>query len=187
VRAAVGLGSNLGDRARHITDAVAALSELGSLIRGSSLYETDPVGGPKQGPYLNAVAVIDTDLQARELLDSCIEIERRAGRERRERWGPRIIDIDILLYGGETFDETGLTVPHPRMTERRFVLQPLLEAWPDARLPDGRPLESFAAAVDDQRVRKLETVVPDRATSLLLFLVVAVGALAIWWIGDWLL
>jgi 2-amino-4-hydroxy-6-hydroxymethyldihydropteridine diphosphokinase len=187
VRAAIGLGSNLGDRARHIADAVAALVETGSLVRASSLYETAPVGGPKQGPYLNAVAVIDTDLSAQELLNRCLAVERDQGRERRERWGPRTLDLDILLYGDQVIDEESLRVPHPRMIERRFVLEPLLEVWPDATLPDGTALAGIAAGLSGQKVRKLETLVPDRSTSFAIFLVVAMAALAIWWIGDWLL
>jgi 2-amino-4-hydroxy-6-hydroxymethyldihydropteridine diphosphokinase len=187
MRAAIGLGSNLGDRTRHIADAVAALSESGKLIRVSSLYESAPVGGPEQGPYVNAVAVVDTEMSARELLERCLEIERQAGRERRERWGPRSLDLDVLLYGNEVIDEAGLTVPHSRMTERRFVLEPLLEVWPDATLPDGRALAVFAADVADQQVRRVENLVPNRMTSLLLFLVVGLGSVVIWWIGDWLL
>jgi 2-amino-4-hydroxy-6-hydroxymethyldihydropteridine diphosphokinase len=184
VKAAVGLGSNLGDRARNIADAVAALSDVGSLYRVSSLYETAPIGGPKQGPFLNAVAVFETELAARALLERCLDIERESGRERRERWGPRTLDLDILLYGNDTIEEPDLTVPHPRMTERRFVLDPLLEVWPDVSLPDGTPLSSFAPAVASQRVRKLEKLVPDRRTSAWLFVVVALAALAIWWLGD---
>ena len=187
MRAAIGLGSNLGDRAAHIGRAVGALAELGTLVRVSSLYETAPVGGPRQGPYLNSVAVIDTELAPHELLARCRQIELQAGRERRERWGPRTLDLDILLYGDETIAEDGLTIPHPRMTERRFVLEPLLEVWPDAVLPDGREVSTFATGVAEQKVRKLETVVPDRMTSLVLFLLVGVGAVAIWWLGDLLL
>lgn len=187
VRAAIGLGSNLGDRARHIADAVASLSEACTLIRVSPIYETAPVGGPKQGRYLNAVAVVETDSPVVELFALCQEIEREQGRERRERWGPRTLDLDVLLYGDETVAADDLTVPHPRMTERRFVLEPLLEAWPDATLPDGRPLAGFLEAVSDQTVRKLESIVPNRMTSLVLFLLVAIGALTIWWMGDWLL
>ena len=186
-KAAIGLGSNLGDRAGRIAVAVGALGEFGSLYRMSSLYETAPIGGPEQGPFLNAVAVVDTELPARTLLERCLQIERESGRERRERWGPRTIDLDILLYGDEEIDEPGLTVPHPRMTERRFVLEPLLEAWPDAKLPDGTPLEGFRRAVADQKVRRVESVIPDRRTSAWLFLVVALAALAIWWLGDLLL
>jgi 2-amino-4-hydroxy-6-hydroxymethyldihydropteridine diphosphokinase len=187
VRAAIGLGSNLGDRSRHVGDAVAALAETGSLVRVSSLYETAPIGGPKQKSYLNAVVVVDTDLLPRQLLERCLEIEQEHGRERREKWGPRTLDLDVLLYGTETVDQADLKVPHPRMTERRFVLEPLLEAWPDAVLPNGTALTEFSAGVADQKVRKVESVVPDRTTSLALFLAVALGALAIWWIGDWLL
>ncbi|MEA2001034.1 MAG: 2-amino-4-hydroxy-6-hydroxymethyldihydropteridine diphosphokinase [Actinomycetota bacterium] len=186
VRAAIGLGSNLGDRAGHIADAVAALVDTGSLIRVSSLYETAPVGGPKQGQYLNAVAIVDTDLSVRDLLERCLAIEKEHGRERRERWGPRTLDLDILLYGDLEVAEPDLSVPHPRMVERLFVLEPLLEAWPDATLPGGIPLASYLPGLSDQKVRRLETLVPDRMTSALLFLVVAAGALAIWWIADWL-
>ena len=187
VRAAIGLGSNLGDRARHIADAIGSLAEAGTLIRVSSLYETAPIGGPDQGPYLNAVAVVETELSGRDLLATCLEIEREHGRERRERWGPRTLDLDLLLYGAETIADQDLTVPHPRITERRFVLDPLLEAWPEAVLPSGRRLDEFKEGVADQKVRKLETLVPSRMTSLVLFLLVAVGALTIWWVGDWLL
>ena len=187
VRAAIGLGSNLGDRAQHIAEAVAALSDLGSRLRVSSLYETAAIGGPRQGDYLNAVAVIDTEMPARALLERCLEIERESGRERRERWGPRTLDLDLLFYGDERINDTDLTVPHPRMTERRFVLEPLLEVWPDAALPDGTPLAEFRSAIADQEVRKVEALVPDRRTSAWLFLVVALGALAIFWLGDLLL
>lgn len=187
VKAAVGLGSNLGDRAQHIAKAVAALSELGSLHRVSSIYETAAIGGPKQGDYLNAVVVMDTEMPARALLERCLQIERESGRERRERWGPRTIDLDILFYGDESINENELTVPHPRMTERRFVLEPLLEVWPDATLLDGTPLAEFRSAVAGQKVRKVEAVVADRRTSAWLFLVVALAALAIWWVGDLLL
>jgi 2-amino-4-hydroxy-6-hydroxymethyldihydropteridine diphosphokinase len=187
VRAAIGLGSNLGDRARHIAEAIAVLSEAASLVRVSSLYETAPIGGPEQGPYLNGVAIIDTDLSPHGLLQQCLAIERDQGRDRRERWGPRTLDLDILLYGDETVADGNLTIPHPRMTERRFVLEPLLEAWPDATLPDGTALAGFLSGVAKQRVRKLEALVPDRSTSFALFLIVAAAALAIWWIGDWLL
>ena len=184
VRVAVGLGSNLGERTRHLTGSLAA---VGTLVRVSSFYETAPVGGPKQGSFLNAVAVIDTDLTAEELLQDCLEIEREHGRERGERWGPRTLDLDILLYGDAVISEPDLSVPHPRMTERRFVLEPLLEAWPDAALPDGTPLAGFLPDVAAQRVRKVEPLVADRSTALVLFLLVALGALVIWWIGDWLL
>lgn len=187
VRAAIGLGSNLGDRARHIAEAIGGLSEAGSLVEVSSLYETAPVGGPEQGPYLNAVAVIDTDLSAQDLLQRCLAIERDQGRERRERWGPRTIDLDILLYGDQTVADRSLTIPHPHLTKRRFVLEPLIEVWPDVTLPDGTALAGLLYGVAEQKVRKVEALVADRTTSLVIFAVVAAAALAIWWIGDWLL
>ena len=137
VRVSIGLGSNLGDRARHIADAVTELAQLGEPVAVSSLYESAPIGGPDQGPYINAVVVIETDHGVREVLDVCMAIEKRHGRERRERWGPRTLDLDILLYGDRSIDEPGLTVPHPHLGERRFVLAPLLEAEPEATLPDG--------------------------------------------------
>jgi 2-amino-4-hydroxy-6-hydroxymethyldihydropteridine diphosphokinase len=118
----------------------------------SSIYETAPVGGPDQGAYLNAVVVVETDLEPRRLLDVMLDVESRMGRVRRERWGPRTIDLDLLLYGDSAVDEPGLTVPHSRLTERRFALEPLLEVWPEATLPDGRPLADFLEAVADQEV-----------------------------------
>ncbi len=152
VEAAIGLGSNLGDRAAHLRAAVAGIAELGELRAVSSLYETAPVGGPEQGAYLNAVVVIATELEPRALLDRLLRLEAAAGRERRVRWGPRPLDCDVLLYDDRVVDEPGLRVPHPRLTERRFVLDPLLDVRPGARLPDGTPLASFTAAAAGQDV-----------------------------------
>ncbi len=150
--AAVGLGSNLGDREAHLRAAVAGLAGLGDVVAVSSLYETAPLGGVPQAPYLNAVAVVATVLPARAFLDGLLELERAAGRERRERWGPRTLDCDLLLHGDAAIDEPGLRVPHPRLTERRFVLEPLVEVCPGARLPDGTLLHAFFPAVADQQV-----------------------------------
>jgi len=187
VRAAVGLGSNLGDRAAHVAAGVAAIAGAGSLLAVSSLYETAPLGGPEQGPYLNAVAVVETELTAAELLELGRAVERSEGRERRERWGPRTLDVDLLLYGDHVIGEEDLTVPHPRMTERRFVLEPLLEAWPNAALPDGTALATLLPTVAGQRVRKLEALVPDRRLSIAAFFTVAIIAAALWALVDWLL
>ena len=151
-RAALGLGSNLGDRRGNLAAAVRGLAEAGSIAAVSSLYETAPVGGPPQGPFLNAVAVVDTGLAPRSLLDLALALERAAGRRRRVRWGPRTLDVDLLLYGRELVDEPGLQVPHPRLADRRFVLEPLIEAWPEAELPNGRPVSSLLAAVAGQQV-----------------------------------
>lgn len=185
-RAAIGLGSNLGDRARHIAEAIGALSRVGDLVASSALYQTAPIGGPDQGPYLNAVAVIETNLSARDLLDACLEIERAHGRERRERWGPRTLDLDVVLFGDSVIDEPGLTVPHPELANRRFVLEPLAEAWPDAALPDGTPVTSLLPAVADQAVHRMQGPIPSRTFSVATIGVTVVGALAIWWLFDWL-
>ena len=140
----VGLGSNLGDREGNLRGAVELLRELGP-VRVSRIRETDPVGVTDQPRFLNAVVQLETELSARELLDRLLEIERRLGRNRsaETRWGPRIIDLDLLLYGDETIDEPGLTVPHPRLAERGFVLEPLHELAPDLLLPDGRAVQEL--------------------------------------------
>ncbi len=152
---AVALGSNLGDRRRHLGDAVTALGTLGELAGVSSLYETAAVGGPIQGDYLNAVAVVRTDRSAAGLLDGLLEIERAAGRVRAERWGPRVLDLDLLVHGAEQVDAPGLRVPHPRLAERRFVLEPLAEVWEGPALPDGRVFEDLLDGVRDQEVRRI--------------------------------
>jgi 2-amino-4-hydroxy-6-hydroxymethyldihydropteridine diphosphokinase len=149
-RAAIGLGSNLGDRRAHLSQAVRRLEDAGALVSVSSLYETAPVGGPAQGPFLNAVAIVDTDLSPRALLDFCLGVEREAGRRRRVRWGPRSLDLDLLLFDRVALDERGLQVPHPRLRERRFALEPLVEAWPEAALPDGTPVAALLAGVAGQ-------------------------------------
>lgn len=166
------------------------LQRLGSVVSVSSWYETAPVGGPAQGPYLNAVIVIDTELSAEKLMEGLLEIERREGRQRDEKWGPRTLDLDLLLFGGEPIHRPGLTVPHPRMRERRFVLEPLLEAWPDAAFPDGTPLREFLDSVADQEVARFDPMAgasfPPWAP-LALFLLVGLGSVLLWWIIDALL
>jgi 2-amino-4-hydroxy-6-hydroxymethyldihydropteridine diphosphokinase len=141
----VGLGANLGDREATIRAAVA---ELPDVVAVSTLRETDPVGVTQQPRFLNGVAALETDLTPRELLDVLLSVERRLGRERRERWGPRTIDLDLLLYGDETLEEPGLAIPHPRLHERRFALEPLAEL--DARLsvPGRGPVSALLAALD---------------------------------------
>lgn len=141
VRAFIGLGSNMGDRLANLQEAVDRLGRVPGLRvrRTSRVYETDPVG-PPQPDYLNAVAQVETSLSARELLAACLAVERAMGRERRERWGPRNIDLDVLGYGREEIDEPGLVVPHPRMHERGFVMVPLLEVDADPLLPGHRRL-----------------------------------------------
>ena len=132
-RAFLGLGSNLGDRVALLGAAVAALPDL---VTTSPVYETDPVGGPDgQGAYLNLVAELDTSLDPRALLELCHALERAADRVREVRWGPRTLDVDVLLVEGATVDEADLQVPHPRMWERRFVLAPLADLAPDLVAP----------------------------------------------------
>lgn len=127
----LGLGSNLGDRESAIAGALDRLAARGfrTTLR-SSLWLTEPVGGPPQGMFLNAVAGGETALAPAALLDACLATEREMGRVRAERNGPRTIDLDILLYGSEQVDAPGLVVPHPRLAERRFVLAPLAEVAP---------------------------------------------------------
>ena len=143
VRAFLGLGSNLGDRLGNLQQAVDRLARSRGIrvVRASRVYETAPVG-PPQPDYLNAVLEVDTTLEARGLLETCLEIEAAMGRVRAQRWGPRVIDIDVLTYGGDEIDEPGLIVPHPRMHERAFVLVPLLELEADPPLPGGRRLDT---------------------------------------------
>ena len=141
----LGLGSNLGDRLDNLSRAVDELERRGvRLVRSSRVYETEPIGGPEQPDYLNAVIEIATELEPNDLLRVCLEVETELGRERGERWGPRTIDIDLLTYGGREIDELDLMVPHPRMHERAFVLVPLLELDADPPLPRGRKAASLA-------------------------------------------
>jgi 2-amino-4-hydroxy-6-hydroxymethyldihydropteridine diphosphokinase len=139
-RAYVSLGSNLGDRERNLRSALGLLdTEDVRVLAISRFRETDPVGYADQPRFLNAAALVETDLSAPELLERLLAVERSLGRERTgPRFGPRTIDLDLLLYGDETIDEPGVTVPHPRLAERRFVLEPLAELEPDLTLPDGR-------------------------------------------------
>jgi 2-amino-4-hydroxy-6-hydroxymethyldihydropteridine diphosphokinase len=140
----VGLGSNLGDRASLIRQA----AELIGARRLSTVVETEPWGIANQPRFLNAVAEVETDLSARSLLDHLLDVERRLGRERiGPRWGPRTIDLDLLLYGDETIDEPGLVVPHPRLHERRFVLEPLAELVPALILPGNDTVQAALAGL----------------------------------------
>lgn len=147
-RAFLGLGSNLGDRRAHLR---AAVEGLPGVVAVSPVYETDPVGGPEQGRYLNVVVQLDTDLDARGLLAEAQAGEQAAQRVRAERWGPRTLDIDVLWLEGTdgapvTVDEPDLQVPHPRMWQRRFVLAPLRDLAPD--LVDAAALAGAEGDVD---------------------------------------
>lgn len=142
-RAYLGLGSNVGDRAGHLQSAVTGLAaaEGVSVVAVSPVYETDPVGGPEQPEYLNAVVAVDTDRTPHELLEIVQRLEDHAGRVRGEHWGPRTLDVDILLVGDEQLDDPDLVVPHPRLYERAFVMVPLadLDSMLAPWVPEGDP------------------------------------------------
>jgi 2-amino-4-hydroxy-6-hydroxymethyldihydropteridine diphosphokinase len=168
VRAALGLGSNLGDRWSLLAEAVAELRELDSGALVSSVYETAPVGGPaSQGAYLNCVVVLETERSAADLLHVAHDLEARANRVRSVRFGPRTLDVDVLLYGEEVSDDPVLTLPHPRMYERAFVLTPLAEVAPD--LAPAGWIESLggpaAVALEVRRVGALLAPTPENLDS----------------------
>ncbi len=130
------LGSNLGDRDANLRTALERLGKVGiSVTRRSSLYETEPVDLQEQPNFVNLVCEVKTQLPPDQLLETCLAVEKKMGRERRQRWGPRKIDIDILFYGDEIIDQPRLQIPHPRLSQRRFVLIPLEEIHPSFRDP----------------------------------------------------
>jgi 2-amino-4-hydroxy-6-hydroxymethyldihydropteridine diphosphokinase len=135
----IGLGANLGEREATLRQALEAIAGLPTtrVAAVSPFRETKPVGVAEQPDFVNAAARVETALSARELLDALLAIERRLGRDRsrEERWGPRFVDLDLLLYGGEQIDEPGLQVPHPRLLERPFVTEPLRDVMPGDSLP----------------------------------------------------
>jgi 2-amino-4-hydroxy-6-hydroxymethyldihydropteridine diphosphokinase len=136
-RAYVGLGANLGPREVTLLRAVDLLAAVDGVevVAVSQLYETEPVGVVDQPVFLNGAVALDTTLSARELLEALLGIERELGRVREERWGPRTVDLDLLVFGDERVDEPGLRVPHPRLGERRFALEPLAELDPELVVP----------------------------------------------------
>jgi 2-amino-4-hydroxy-6-hydroxymethyldihydropteridine diphosphokinase len=142
--AVVGLGSNLGDREALIRHA----AKLVGAARMSTIIETEPWGDVDQPRFLNAVAEVETGLSARSFLVHLLDVERRLGRERVGRkWGPRTIDLDLLLYGDERIDEPGLVVPHPRLQERAFVLEPLAELDPEREIPGLGTVQTLLAGL----------------------------------------
>ncbi|CAB4696036.1 MAG: 2-amino-4-hydroxy-6-hydroxymethyldihydropteridine diphosphokinase [Actinobacteria bacterium] len=135
MKAVIAIGSNLGDRELNIDSAVAEIAKIIEVTHLSTNYETDPVGGPDQPKYLNAVLIADSVIAPHELLKSLLQIETRLGRTREVHWGPRTIDLDLIIYGEEIIDSADLVLPHPRAHERRFVLEPWAEIDPEAEIP----------------------------------------------------
>ncbi|MFJ5625192.1 2-amino-4-hydroxy-6-hydroxymethyldihydropteridine diphosphokinase [Peribacillus loiseleuriae] len=147
------IGSNIGDRSTYIKEAILLLHEIEevNVVQTSSLYETAPIGYLDQPQFLNAVILVSTGLGAEELLSVCQEIEQRLGRKRDIHWGPRTIDLDILLYNHENIETERLSVPHPRMMERAFVIVPLLEINPTIMLPNtDTPLNDILEKLEDK-------------------------------------
>ena len=148
-RVYLSLGSNVGDRAANLNTAIDHLRELGVVVAISSFYETEPVEFTAQPWFLNCAVALDTEKTPRQLLAGILDIEQQLGRRRGQKKGPRIIDLDILLFGNSIVDDPGLTIPHPAMHERRFVLEPLAEIAPDALHP-----------VLQQTIRELRNALP---------------------------
>lgn len=160
MKAFIGLGSNLGDREQHLRQALEQIEQLpeSTIVRASSLYDTEPVGAPGQPHFLNAVVWIETRMPPRQLLWNLLRIEKRLGRVRTQRWGPRTIDLDLLMVGDMVIDEPELTLPHPRMTERSFVMVPLVELDPLAIHPvTGQTLLSILQRLGDRPLIKHAT------------------------------
>ncbi|MBD5781434.1 2-amino-4-hydroxy-6-hydroxymethyldihydropteridine diphosphokinase [Pelagicoccus sp. NFK12] len=156
----IGLGSNVGCKVGNIRRAIQALGHNDRIhnLELSSFYRTEPIGGVEQDWFVNAVARFDTTLTARELLEYCLAVERDLKRVRLERWGPRTLDIDILLFGEQKIEESELQVPHPRISERAFVLVPLIELDPNLEV-DGVALASSLEGLERQGVERMQSVV----------------------------
>jgi 2-amino-4-hydroxy-6-hydroxymethyldihydropteridine diphosphokinase len=154
----VGLGANLGDARATLEAAFDALAALPAtrLVARSSVWRSAPIDS--SGPdYLNAVAALDTSLGAAELLDALLAVEARHGRERPYRNAPRTLDLDLLLHGDTVLDTPALTLPHPRLHQRAFVLAPLAELWPHGEVPGRGRVDALLAALPDQRIERLES------------------------------
>lgn len=150
----IGLGSNLGDSAAHVESALVEINALPQirLLRRSKLYASAPMGPQDQADFCNAVAQVESDLSAQELLDNLLALEQTHQRVRTRHWGPRSLDLDLLLYGEITLDSSKLQLPHPRMHERAFVLVPLAELAPDLVIPGQGQVMDLLTAVSDQTI-----------------------------------
>ena len=154
-RVALSIGANLGDRLAALRYAVAELAELGDIVAVSEVYKTDPVGGPEQPDYYNAVVVLETEAQPGEVLAAAQRAEQGRGRTREVRWGARTLDVDVLAHGTNTSADPDLTLPHPRATQRAFVMVPWAQIDPDFLLPDGRTVATVCKGLDTAGVRRL--------------------------------
>jgi len=152
----IGMGSNIEDRELHLSEAIRLLKQYSTIRirRSSSIYETDPVGFTEQAAFLNMVIQVETELKPTELFQCMLAVEQQLGRVRDIRWGPRTIDLDLLLYGQVQSDEPELIIPHPRMAERAFVLTPLLEIADDKTIPDLDMLKHQATLLAGKEVVK---------------------------------
>ena len=160
-RTVIAMGSNLGDRLDYLQGGLDGLFDTPHLtfLAVSPVYETTPVGGPRQPDYLNAVVIAETSMPAQAVLERCLSLEDAYGRVRDERWGPRTLDLDLIIYGDEVSNSPGLTLPHPRAHERAFVLVPWHDADPQAQLPGYGPVADLVAAVGTNGITRLEGAV----------------------------
>lgn len=160
-RTVIAMGSNLGDRLEYLQGGLDGLFDTPRLVfvAVSPVYETTPVGGPEQPDYLNAVVIAETSMPARAVLERCLSLEDAFGRVRGERWGPRTLDLDLIIYGDEVTDSPALTLPHPRAHERAFVLAPWHDADPEAELPGQGKVADLLAALSTEGVTRLDGAV----------------------------
>ena len=160
-RTVIAMGSNLGDRLDHLQGGLDGLFDTPRIrfLAVSPIYETTPVGGPEQPDYLNAVVIAETSMPAQAVLERCLSLEDAFGRVRGERWGPRTLDLDLIIYGDEVSNSPGLTLPHPRAHERAFVLAPWHDADPQAQLPGYGPVADLLAALGTDGIARLEGAV----------------------------
>jgi len=160
-RTVIAMGSNLGDRLDYLQGGLDGLFDTPRItfLAVSPVYETAPVGGPEQPDYLNAVVIAETTMPARAVLERCLSLEDAYGRVRDERWGPRTLDLDLIIYGDEVSNSPGLTLPHPHAHERAFVLAPWHDADPEAQLPGHGPVADLLAALGTAGVARVEGAV----------------------------
>jgi 2-amino-4-hydroxy-6-hydroxymethyldihydropteridine diphosphokinase len=160
-RTVIAMGSNLGDRMDYLQGGLDGLFDTPRItfLAVSPVYQTAPVGGPEQPDYLNAVVIAQTSMPARAVLERCLSLEDAYGRVRDERWGPRTLDLDLIIYGDEVSNSPGLTLPHPRAHERAFVLAPWHDADPQAQLPGYGPVADLLAALGTAGVARVEGAV----------------------------